>query len=155
MARLAEELKMNRPFSLLEEEAALSILRTADVLQQRNAEVLKPFEMTAAQYNVLRILRGSPEGLACGQVAERMINRDPDVTRLLDRMENRNWITRQRGTCDRRVVTARITVAGLKVLEQIDPVIVAALRRYFGSLGEKKLRQAIDLMEQIREITQS
>ncbi|MBV8553535.1 MAG: MarR family transcriptional regulator [Acidobacteriaceae bacterium] len=155
MARLADELKMNRPFSLVEEEAALSILRTADVFQQRMTEVLKPFDLTAAQYNVLRILRGSPDGLPCGHIAERMISRDPDITRLLDRMEARGWISRERSSTDRRVVTARVLPAGLNILEQLDPLIARHLRRYLEALGEKKLRQLIDLMELVRETTKN
>jgi hypothetical protein len=87
VASLADELKMTRPLALAEEEATLAILRTADVLEQRIANMLRSFAITPAQYNVLRILRGSPAGLACGQISERLITHDSDVTRLLDRME--------------------------------------------------------------------
>lgn len=155
MPRLTEELKMGKPFALIEEEASLSVFRTADVLEQRALEVLKPFDLTGAQYNVLRILRGSPKGLACGQIAERMINRDSDITRLLDRMELRGWICRERNSTDRRVVTARIECAGMKLLEAIDPLMDSHHRRILGGLGEKRLKQLIDLMEQVREVASS
>jgi DNA-binding MarR family transcriptional regulator len=143
---------MNKPFALPEEEAILSVLRTADVVEQRMLEVLKPFELTGAQYNVLRILRGSPDGLACGQISERMISRDPDTTRLLDRMEARGLIGRERSRTDRRVVLTRIKAAGLKLLEQIEPLIFEHLRSTIGLLGEKKIKQLIDLLEQVREV---
>ena len=153
MAKLAEEIKMRKPFSQLEEEAALSIMRTADLLSQRTLPVLRGFDLSGSQYNVLRILRGSPEGLPCGQIAERMISRDPDVTRLLDRMEARGLIRRERSEQDRRVVTARITAGGLELLKQADPAITVHHRRQFEALGEKKLRRLIELMQEVREVS--
>jgi DNA-binding MarR family transcriptional regulator len=150
VAKLAEEIKMTKPFSLVEEEAALSIVRTADVLAQRTAEFLKPFDISAAQYNVLRILRGAREDLACGQIAERMVSRDPDITRLLDRMEMRELIGRARDGEDRRVVKTRITRKGLRLLEEIDPLIAAHHRSQFAGFGDKKLRQLVEWLEQIR-----
>jgi len=151
MAKLADEIKMSKPFALPEEEAALSILRTADLIQQRTLEVLKPFEISAPQYNVLRILRGACEDLACGQIAERMVNRDPDITRLLDRMETRGLISRVRDKQDRRVVKTRITAEGMNILKKLDPLIFQHHRRQFLGFGERKLNQLIDLMEQVRE----
>jgi len=150
MARLAEEIKMTKPFSLLEEEATLSIVRTADVLLQRTVELLKPFDVSAAQYNVLRILRGAKEDLACGQIAGRMVSRDPDITRLLDRMEGRGLIGRARDGEDRRVVKTRITRKGLRLLEEIDPLISAHHQRQFAGFGDKKLKQLVEWLEQIR-----
>jgi DNA-binding MarR family transcriptional regulator len=151
MARLAEEIKMNRPFSPLEEEASLSIVRTADVLFQQAMELLKPFDLSVSQYNVLRILRGAKEALACGQIAERMVSRDPDITRLLDRMEVRGLISRARDGQDRRVVKAQITSKGLKLLADIQPLIAAHHRRRFAGFGEKKLKQLVEWMELVRE----
>ena len=127
MARLTDELKMTRPFALMEEEAALSVLRTADLLGQRAVEVLKPFDLTAAQYNVLRILRGSPEGLACGQISERMISRDPDITRLLDRMEARGLIGRERSRTDRRIIIVRIKAIGLRCSNKLIRLLSAII----------------------------
>ena len=142
---------MNKPFSLLEEEATLSILRTSDVLFQRAGEVLKPFELSSSQYNVLRILRGAKEALACGQIAERMVSRDPDMTRLLDRMERRGLISRARDAQDRRVVKAQITAQGMHLLAEIQPLILAHHKKQFAAFGEKKLKQLVEWMEQIRE----
>lgn len=131
---------------LVQQEAALSILRAADLISQESASVMKPFDLTAPQFNVLRILRGSPDGLPCGQIGERMINRDPDITRLLDRMEARNLILRQRGEQDRRVVTARISSEGLKLLERVDPVVHACHLHQFEDFSDAQLRQIIELM---------
>jgi DNA-binding MarR family transcriptional regulator len=151
VAKLAQEIKMTKPFSLLEEEASLSIMRTADVLFQTAAELLKPFDLSLSQYNVLRILRGAKEALACGQIAERMVSRDPDITRLLDRMEVRGLIGRARDNQDRRVVKAQITSSGLNLLEDIQPLITAHHRKRFSGFGEKKLKQLVEWMELVRE----
>src|SRR5580700_7205737 len=87
-----------------EEVAFLDLLRTCDLLSRGPAQILKSEDLSATQYNVLRILRGSPDGLPCGEIASRMITRDPDVTRLLDRLEKRGLIARWRETKDRRMV---------------------------------------------------
>src|SRR5437870_12052298 len=112
-----------------EEAAFLDLLRTTDLLSRGPAQVLKTEDLSATQYNVLRILRGAPEGLACGEMASRMITRDPDVTRLLDRLAKRGLISRRRETKDRRTVTARITPAGLKLLSRRDGSLRAARRK--------------------------
>ncbi len=153
MAKLADEIKMTKPFSLVEEEASLSIVRTADVMFQRMSELLKPFDLSSSQYNVLRILRGAKEALACGQIAERMVSRDPDITRLLDRMEVRGLISRARDEQDRRVVKAQITGKGLGVLEALQPLVLEYHRRQFAGFGEKKLKQLVEWMEHLRETT--
>jgi DNA-binding MarR family transcriptional regulator len=150
VAKLADEIKMTKPFSLLEEEASLSIVRTADIMFQRMADMLKPLDLSSSQYNVLRILRGAKDALACGQIAERMVSRDPDITRLLDRMEARGLISRARSEQDRRVVNARITNKGLALLEELQPVVLAHHRKQFAGFGEKKLKQLIEWMEQVR-----
>src|SRR2546425_1236583 len=123
---LAKEIKKVRPFESAEQEAMLNLLRTADVLAGEMADVIKPAGLSPTQYNVLRILRGAGgEGLPCGEIASRMITRDPDVTRLLDRMEKRGLVRRWRGEKDRRVVCAGITAAGAKLQKDLDPVIDA------------------------------
>src|SRR5512141_2056646 len=109
-----------RRSSCLEEVAFLELLRTTDLLSRGVAQVLKSEELSATQYNVLRILRGSPDGLPCGEIANRLITRDPDITRLLDRLEKRGWIVRGRESKDRRVVFARITPEGLQLLADLD-----------------------------------
>ena len=152
MARLSEELKMSRPFSLSEEEATLAICRTADVLQQRILEVLRQFGVTPSQYNVLRILYGSPNGLACKEISDRMVTHDPDVTRLLDRMENRRWIKRKRSKDDRRVVFACITLSGSKLLEDVKPLISALHTQQYQSWEPRQLKQLIELLDRVREL---
>jgi len=129
-----------------EEAAFLDLLRTTDMLSRGLIQVLKTENLSATQYNVLRILRGSPEGLPCGEIASRMITRDPDVTRLLDRMEKRGLISRCRETRDRRTVMARITAAGLKLLTRLDEPVQAAHRKQLGHLGRERLRALTELL---------
>ena len=108
--RLRVETRKGRPRLGSPEEAAfLDLLRTTDMLSRGLVRILKSEDVSATQYNVLRILRGSPAGLPCGEIGNRMITRDPDVTRLLDRLEKRGLISRCRETKDRRTVMARIT----------------------------------------------
>jgi DNA-binding MarR family transcriptional regulator len=133
----------NRP----EEAAFLDLLRTADILSRGLVRVLKKERLSMTQYNVLRILRGAPPGLPCGEIATRMITRDPDVTRLLDRLEKRELISRCRETKDRRTVRARISIKGLKLLARLDEPVEAAHRRQLGHLGEKRLQNLIDLLD--------
>jgi MarR family transcriptional regulator, organic hydroperoxide resistance regulator len=153
MARpLQEEIRQQKPFVSLEQEAVLNVLRTADVLQQRLAAALKPFKLSHSQYNVLRILRGAgPKGLACREISERMITRDPDITRLLDRLEARGLLTRARDQKDRRVVMARITSEGQRLLEVLDRPIVEVDRQLLQHLGEQRLRALIELLELARD----
>ena len=150
--RLRDEIQQQRPFESLEQEAVLNVLRTADVLLQRIAAVLKPFKLSHSQYNVLRILRGAgPEGLACREISERMISRDPDITRLLDRLEARGLLTRTRDQKDRRVIMAHITPEGLRLLEALDQPIAEVDRQPLEPLGEQRLRTLIRLLEVARE----
>jgi DNA-binding MarR family transcriptional regulator len=123
-----------------EESAFLDLIRTADMLTRGVVAVLKTEDLSTTQYNVLRILRGAPEGLPCGEIASRMITRDPDVTRLLDRMEKRGLISRTRETRDRRLVTARITLEGRKLVDRMDEPIQKVHRDQIGHLGRIQLR---------------
>src|SRR5579863_4480288 len=111
-----------------EEVAALDLFRTSDLLSRAGAQFLKSEDLSPTQYNVLRILRGAPAGLPCGEIADRMITRDPDITRLLDRLEKRELISRCRETKDRRMVMTRITPQGLKLLGRLDEPIQQAHR---------------------------
>ena len=133
-----------------EEAAFLDLLRTTDMLSRRLVPVLKTEDLSATQYNVLRILRGAPEGLACGEIAGRMITRDPDVTRLLDRLEKRGLISRGRETKDRRTVMARITPEGLTLLSRLDEPVQAAHRKQLGHLGRERLRTLVKLLSLLR-----
>jgi MarR family transcriptional regulator, organic hydroperoxide resistance regulator len=149
---LQKEIKQTRPFASLEEEAFLSLQRTADALARRCYETLKPSGLSATQYNVLRILRGAGDaGLACREVGERMITRDPDITRLLDRMEARGLIARARSASDRRVITTRITLAGLQMLKKLDGVMTEQTRRLMQSLGATRLRTLTRMLDVLRD----
>jgi DNA-binding MarR family transcriptional regulator len=129
-----------------EEAAFLELLRTTDMLSRGLIRVLKTEELSATQYNVLRILRGAPEGLACGEIANRMITRDPDITRLLDRLEKRGLISRCREAKDRRTVMVRITPDGLKLLTRLDEPVQAIHRKQLGHLGRERLRVLTELL---------
>jgi DNA-binding MarR family transcriptional regulator len=133
-----------------EEAAFLDLLRTTDMLSRGPAQILKAEDLSATQYNVLRILRGAPEGLACGEIASRMITRDPDVTRLLDRLKKRGLISRSRDSRDRRTVMARITPEGLKVLERLDEPVQTAHRKQLGHLGRDRLWELAELLSDLR-----
>jgi DNA-binding MarR family transcriptional regulator len=133
-----------------EEAAFLDLQRTCDLLSRSLVQVLKTEELSPTQYNVLRILRGSPEGLPCGEIANRMITRDPDITRLLDRLEKRGLISRWRETKDRRVVMAKITSNGLKLLSRLDDPVEEAHRRQLGHLGKDRLRALAELLAEAR-----
>jgi DNA-binding MarR family transcriptional regulator len=146
-------LRSNRwnPFANLEQEASLNLFRTADVLLQRITAVLKPFKLSHSQYNVLRILRGAgANGLACREVGERMITHDPDITRLLDRLEIRGLVTRSREEKDQRVIHVRITPEGLRILDELNGPIEEADRRQLAHFGEEQLRTFIKLLELAR-----
>jgi DNA-binding MarR family transcriptional regulator len=140
-----------RPQGGLEEAVFLSLLVTTDLLSRALEQVLKAEAISPTQYNVLRILRGSPQGLPCNEVAQRMITRDPDITRLLDRLEKRGLISRRRETQDRRLVTARITPEGLQLLANLDVPVLAAHRRRLGHLGRGRLRELLELLEMARQ----
>ena len=133
-----------------EEAVFLDLLRTTDVLSRGLIHVLKAGVLSATQYNVLRILRGTPEGLTCGEIANRMITRDPDVTRLLDRLENRGLISRCREVKDRRTVRARITPGGLRLLARLDEPVRTAHRKQLGHLGRERLRNLTELLRASR-----
>src|SRR6266853_2730629 len=139
-----------RPEGSAEEAAYLDLLRTADVLTRGAIGVLKAEELSTTQYNVLRILRGSPQGLTCGEIASRMITRDPDVTRLLDRMEKRGLISRSRESRDRRMVLARLTPEGLKLVDRLDEPVQKMHRKLLGHLGKERLQALRKLLAAAR-----
>jgi DNA-binding MarR family transcriptional regulator len=133
-----------------EEAVFLDLMRTTDILTRRLVLVLKPADLSPTQYNVLRILRGSPAGLPCGEIASRMITRDPDITRLLDRLEKRGLISRCRETKDRRTVLTRITPEGLKLIGELDVPVREAHRKQLGHLGRSRLRELAELLRGAR-----
>jgi|ERR1017187_9862112 DNA-binding MarR family transcriptional regulator len=133
-----------------EELAFLELSRTTDMLSRRLSQLLKTEELSSTQYNVLRILRGAPDGLPCGEIGNRMITRDPDITRLLDRLEKRELISRCRETRDRRMVMARITPDGMKLLARMDEPVRETHRQQLGHLGRVRLRALTELLQASR-----
>jgi len=133
-----------------EDRAFIALQKAADKLALQAEQLLKSNGLTGAQYNVLRILRGAePQGLACSSIAERMISHDPDMTRLLDRMEKRHLITRQRQSDDRRVVKTRITSSGLELLKRLDPTVRELHKRQFAHIAATRVRTLADLLDEI------
>jgi DNA-binding MarR family transcriptional regulator len=153
MSRLKEELKQKAPFSSLEEEVVLSLQRTARLVLDPWALFLRErSNLRPSQYNVLRILRGShPRGLRCGEIAERTITRDPDVTRLIDHLEKRGLVRRERYSKDRRVVMVGITEAGLSTLAELDDAVAEMPRALLGHLGRERLQRLAELLEAARD----
>lgn len=151
-SKLQDELKQQKPFPNKAEEVFLNILRTATALEDSIAKLFKSVELTATQYNVLRILRGAgPEGIPCREISERMITKDSDITRLLDRLEARNLVLRTREKRDRRVIITRITEQGLNLLSQLDEPIEQYHQNNLGHLSTEQLDQLSALLALARE----
>ena len=146
----AEDQSERKRLASPEEAAFLDLFRTCDLLSRGPAEVLKTEDLSPTQYNVLRILRGEPKGIPCGEIAARMITRDPDITRLLDRLAKRGLIGRRRESKDRRVVLTRITPEGLELLARLDGPIQQSHRQQLGHLGRERLKRLADLLEAAR-----
>ena len=149
---ITEELKQRKPYRTLEQEASVSLARTAALIEYAAADVLRAHGLTPTQYNVLRILRGAePHGLGRNAVRERMVFLVSDVTRLLDRLVDMRLVVRTRGGEDRRVVVSRITQSGLDRIAPLDTVIEQMHRRQLGHLGQRKLRDLLALLAEARE----
>ena len=133
----------------LEAKLFVALLRAADRLSQDADLLVKAYGLTGTQYNVLRILRGAgPNGLPCNGIGDRMISRDPDMTRLLDRMEKRSLITRERQTQDRRVIKARISPTGLEILKKLDAPIDELHKKQFRHLAASQVRALAEALEE-------
>lgn len=151
--KLNREIKQKRPFSSVHEEVVLSLLRTADLVAVPMNEVLRGASLSGSQYNVLRILRGAaPAGLPCGEISDRMVRRDPDLTRLLDRLEAAGLVSRARSETDRRVVLASITAEGLRLLASLDEVVEASVRQSLSHVPPERLRALLELLEEARSV---
>jgi len=149
---LRDEIKQTKPFPSLESEALLSLARTAAVLAHENEQLMKAHGLTPTQYNALRILRGAGERGLCGkEIGQRMISPVPDVTRLLDRLEEAGLVGRERDRENRRFVTTRISAAGLRLLEDMDPVVDRLQRERLGHMTEGQLRTLIELTRLVRD----
>ena len=148
---IQEDIQQSKPFRSRSQEAYLSLLRTADDMRRHVSAVLEPADVTLQQYNVLRILRGAgPDGLPTLAIGERMLERTPGVTRLIDRMEEKGWVVRIRCTEDRRRVWCRITDAGLRLLAPLDPLVNAADDTLGQVLEQDQLAVLIEYLNSIR-----
>jgi len=152
MASLKAEIAQASPFSSVEEEAILNLMRTADCVQRAFQQRIRGTGLTSTQYNVLRILRGSqPDGLTCAAIGARMIAMEPDITRLLARLKRLKLISQQRDRRDRRVVWTRISAAGLELLRTLDPVVQRIPVELLGHLNRAELAEIIRLLELARQ----
>jgi DNA-binding MarR family transcriptional regulator len=152
--KLIKELHRSQAFESVPMEVFLNVVRTADHLMRDFDELFKPYSLSITQFNVLRILRYSEEnGLPCKAIAQRMITRDPDITRLLDRLESRKLITRERDTKDRRIVSTRITQQGMDLLRELEQPLLDCHQKQLAHLPEEKLVALISLLEQVRQST--
>jgi DNA-binding MarR family transcriptional regulator len=150
-AKAQKEARRAEPIAGREEDVYLSLLRTVERLSRGVAETLAGADLTPTQYNALRILRGAGDaGASCTEVGERMVTKDSDVTRLLDRLEARGLISRGREAADRRRVVARITDEGLRVLEGLDGPVAETHRNQLDHLGEKQLATLGKLLKAAR-----
>lgn len=133
-------------------DAYITILRTAEALQRQLAELLRPVDLSMAQFNVLRILRGAgAAGLSCGEVSERLIRYDPDITRLLDRLEARGLTERTRDARDRRVVLSRITSKGLALLADLDAPVDRLHEAQVGHIDDGRLAALTEVLQEVHE----
>ena len=148
---LRDEIQQTKPFRSAYEEAVLNIVRTASILTDDGTRLFKPFGITSAQYNVLRILKGSePGGLCRNEVRDRMLTRMPDMTRMLDRMEEAGLVERVRDLEDRRHVTTHVTAAGKKVLKDLESVVAEHQKKLLGHMTEKELKTLSELLTKAR-----
>jgi DNA-binding MarR family transcriptional regulator len=151
MAALKLEILQERPFASLEEETLLNLLRTSDGLSRALQLKTRPWNITSTQYNVLRILRGAqPDGLTCSAIGSRMINAEPDITRLLARLKRLKLIRQQRDPHDRRVLWTQISEAGLALLKEMDPMMLSFPSELLGHLSREQLTELIRLLELVR-----
>jgi DNA-binding MarR family transcriptional regulator len=139
-------------FDSLEQEAYLNLWRTYDRLRAFEDEVFAAFGLTAQQYNALRLLKAArPEPVPTLAIADRMVSRAPDITRMIDRLEQSGWATRERSSQDRRTVLVGITPAGLELLDKIAGPLRECHERQLGHVPAASLKQLIELLHTARE----
>ncbi|MHB1935511.1 MAG: MarR family winged helix-turn-helix transcriptional regulator [Acidobacteriaceae bacterium] len=148
---LQAELRQTKSFSSLHAEAFLNMVRASEQMQDALRLQLKSYGITETQYNSLRILRGAgTQGLTCAEIGDRLVSQDPDITRLLARLERQGLVRRERGVKDRRVVLTKITDAGLDRLKETDPVVNSTVKALLSHLSQSELRTMIALLERAR-----
>jgi DNA-binding MarR family transcriptional regulator len=151
-SKLLEEIKQTKPFARPSDEALVSIMRTAGILEHGSNEILREFGITQTQYNVLRILRGAGAAGLCGkEIAERLVSRVPDVSRLLDRMEDAGLLGKKRDATDRRHVTSTITAKGRRVLNESTPRLTEFGRERMEKLSARTVEALLEALATIRE----
>ncbi|HET9797468.1 MAG TPA: MarR family transcriptional regulator [Gemmatimonadaceae bacterium] len=147
MPTLREELRQQKPFRSLREEALVSIARTEAVTRERLERVFAPHGLSMTQYNVLRILRGAgAAGLCRNDIGDRLVSRMPDVSRLLDRMESAGLVSRVRSTKDRRLVNTTLTAKGRALVDELDADVGDAQKKQLGHMTNEQLRTLVDLL---------
>lgn len=150
-SKLQQELKKKRPFELLEQEAAISVVRTSDQLTIRFARLLREHDLTPSQFNILRILRGEGKPLPILEIASRTITVVPGITGLIDRLEHAGFVNRLRCEKDRRVIYVALTDQGISTLADLDDPLMELHRKLLGHLSQTELKELIRLLEKVRE----
>ena len=149
---IRQDIKQSKPFASRGEEAAVALMRTADLVRRAIGSVVEPLGITTQQYNVLRILRGAGrDGLPTLEIAERMIEQTPGITRLIDRLEAKAFVSRERSSDDRRCVYCRITRAGAALLDKLDQPVVAATELVAKTVKPRQLAELITSLDQLRD----
>jgi DNA-binding MarR family transcriptional regulator len=145
------EIRQSRPFRSKKQEATIALLRTASVISRALSRVLEPWSLSLAQYNALRIIRGAgADGIATLAIRERMIEEGTTITRILDKLDDSGYISRERTFPDRRQVMCQVTAEGRRLLDKIDPIVDAADEEAMESLGAREVAQFVDMLDTIR-----
>lgn len=151
-SRILVEIGQTKPFALVEQEAVVALLRTVDHIQRVSGSVFCEVDLTEQQFNVLRILRGAGvDGLPTLTVAERLIQHTPGITRLIDRLEAKGLVRRERPETDRRQVYCFITREGLELLKRMDPIVEAGAKRAMSKVSKNEIQTLLEILEKIRD----
>jgi DNA-binding MarR family transcriptional regulator len=152
---ILHEIKQRKRFPSKGQEAAVTLMRTADVVRRLVGSAVEPHGITVQQYNVLRILRGAGrDGLPTLEIAQRMIEQTPGITRLIDRLQTKKLVERQRGATDRRCIFCRITTEGTELLAGLDAPVRDATDAAFHSVNKKQLAQLVESLDRLRQSIQ-
>ncbi len=150
-SKLQDELKKQRGFDSIEQEAMLSVLKTSDLLENRLAKLLRLHQLTPSQYNVLRILRGQGEPMPMLEIADRMIQVAPAITRVVDQLIEQGWVEKSRSADDGRVFLIELTKAAKSLLKKVDAPLMELHKRLMGNLPDKELSQLIKTLARVRK----
>ncbi|HUX08673.1 MAG TPA: MarR family transcriptional regulator [Acidobacteriota bacterium] len=152
MTTLKEELKITANFASLEQEAFLSVLVTSDRINRRNTEFMARFGISPKQFNILRILRGAGKpGIPVMEIGRRMIEKSPDISRIINRLIDVGLVCRRRQRSDRRVVKVSISAKGLRLLEQMDQPVLSHVEEMLSGLTKDELQSVVFLLDRVRE----